>query len=247
MKNIHIYQIFYNSETHKKLDPDFIPLENIVESRPDWRECWPIRNYLLNNPLNEDDYYGFFSPKFKEKTGLKAKTAIEFVKEGSSDIDLFRFSPFFDLCAWYQNSFKQAIYQHPNSHDAIRGSLLLLEPSLDVDKLVMHSGNNIFCNFFVAKPKFRKAWLKKCEVIFGEAETGSGSLKQLLNTPADGYHNGVPIKTFIIDRIASLLLCSNKSWTVKVYDPVLLPLAPTRFAREQTALLQLDTLKFHIQ
>lgn len=91
MKNTHIYQIFYNSETRKNLDPDFIPLENIVESRPDWREYWPIRNYLLNNSLNEDDYYGFFSPKFEEKTGLKAKTVIDFIKEGSSDIDLFNF------------------------------------------------------------------------------------------------------------------------------------------------------------
>ena len=30
---------------------------------------------------------------------------------------------------------------------------------------------------------------------------------------------------------------------VKVYDPLLLPLAPTRLANEQTALLQLDALK----
>jgi hypothetical protein len=243
MKNTHIYQIFYNSETSKKLDSGFIPLENIIESRPDWREYWPIRSYLLNNSLNEEDYYGFFSPKFEEKTGLKASTVIEFIEGNGSGIDLFSFSPYFDLCVWHQNSFEQAINQHPNSHDAIRGSLLLLEPSIDIDKLVMHSGNNIFCNFFVAKPKFWKAWLKKCEVIFKEAEDGSSALSQLLNMPADRHHSRAPIKTFVIERIASLILCSNKVWNVKVYDPLLLPLAPTRLASEKTALLQLDALK----
>ena len=72
MKSIFIHQIFYNAYTEKSLDQGFIPLDNSDNVRPDWREYWPIRKYLINNELNENDLYGFFSPKFKEKTGLSA-------------------------------------------------------------------------------------------------------------------------------------------------------------------------------
>jgi hypothetical protein len=52
MSNAQIFQIFYDAQTKKSLDPDFLPLDNLENSRPDWREYWPMRNYLLNNALD---------------------------------------------------------------------------------------------------------------------------------------------------------------------------------------------------
>lgn len=79
MVGIHIHQIYYSEQTQRDSDRGFIGLDNLANARPDWREYWPIRNYLLKNRLNEDDYYGFFSPKFKAKTNLNADTVREFV------------------------------------------------------------------------------------------------------------------------------------------------------------------------
>jgi len=243
MNNASIFQIFYSQDTRLNLDPSFIPLENVGNMRSDWREYWPIRSYLLNNNLDENTLYGFFSPKFRDKTGLVAADCYKFIGNADSAIDVFSFSPFFDIAAWYQNSFFQAIQKHPNAVSIIEESIAILDPSITLEKLVMHSGNNIFCNYFVAKPKFWKVWLNKCEVIFNEAEMGLSPLGVGLNLPAEGHHSNAPLKTFIIERAASLILASNDSWNVKAYNPLLLPLAPTLISKELTGLIQLDALK----
>jgi hypothetical protein len=62
-----IYQIYYSEATKAHNDPGFLPMDNLANERPDWREYWPIRNYLLNNNLEEDTRYGFLSPKFEAK------------------------------------------------------------------------------------------------------------------------------------------------------------------------------------
>ena len=243
MRNVHIFQIFYNEETRNSLDPGFLPLDNGNNSRSDWREYWPIRNYLLNNTLNEDDLYGFFSPKFKLKTGLSSSDCYSFINNHSNDLDVIAFSPFFDIGAFFQNSFLQCIAQHPNSRYAVENSLKLITPSLDINEIVMHSDNNIFCNYFVAKPKFWKVWLKTCEMIWSECELNTSHLAKELNSPATGHDSDAPIKTFIIEKIASLLLATDTSWHVEVYDPFKLPFSNARISHEKSALIQMDALK----
>ena len=67
MSPIHLYQIFYNSETKALIDPDFLPLDNSANARPDWFEYWPIRNLLQEKNFSDEDYLGVFSPKFNRK------------------------------------------------------------------------------------------------------------------------------------------------------------------------------------
>jgi hypothetical protein len=243
MGNIHIHQIFYNSETKKSLDQGFIPLDNCDNTRSDWREYWPIRKYLINNRLNENDFYGFFSPKFKSKTGLSADDCFGFINSYSEDVDVFSFSPYFDVGTWFLNSFLQAASQHSNARVVIEESLRIINPALNIDRIVMHSGNNIFCNFFVAKPKFWREWLAICELIYREAEEVATPTSSGLNSAAERHHNAAPIKTFVIERVASLMLASNNSWKVRAYDPFKLPFAPTWISKERAALIQMDALK----
>ncbi|WP_048812068.1 hypothetical protein [Polynucleobacter asymbioticus] len=243
MSNAQIFQIFYDAQTKKSLDPDFLPLDNLENSRPDWREYWPMRNYLLNNALDENCFYGFFSPKFKEKTGLSANDCLSFIGQQKSDLDVITFSPLFDLGAWFRNSFLQAISLHPNSTESIIGALHVLNPYININELVMHSGNNIFCNFFVAKPAFWKAWLENCELIWAEAEFNMSSIAHGLNSLAQGHDSPAPIKTFVIERIASLMLATNDSWKVRAYNSLDLPFSSAPIANERAALIQLDALK----
>jgi hypothetical protein len=73
-----VYQIYYSDETRKSNDSGFLQLDNLGNDRPDWREYWPIRKYLLENTLDENTFYGFLSPKFKDKTGLSSDQVYEF-------------------------------------------------------------------------------------------------------------------------------------------------------------------------
>jgi len=243
MKNIKIFQIFYNDATKKSNDPGFLPLDNMENPRPDWREYWPIRSYLLNNQLDPDGYYGFFSPKFKDKTGLSAQDCHAFINNQSNDVDVFSFSPFFDLGAWYQNSLLQAISQHPNLRPPLEGAIKILYPSLDMNDIVMHSGNTIFCNFFVAKPQFWKAWLQKCELIYAESERNISQTARGLNSLAEGHDSSAAIKTFVIERIVSLILITNHSWNVEVYNPFEIKFSKSLVSQERAALIQMDAFK----
>jgi hypothetical protein len=56
---INVFQIFYDANTRKKLDPAFLPLDNSLAARPDWLEYWPIRTVLLNRSFADTDYVGF--------------------------------------------------------------------------------------------------------------------------------------------------------------------------------------------
>lgn len=242
MSKVSIFQIFYNSEVKRTLDPGFIPLEN-NNLRADWREYWPIRDFLISNELDDEKLYGFFSPKFKSKTGLSAQECYSFIDNSDGEVDVFSFSPFFDICTWYQNSFIQLIDMEPNCRNAILESIKLIDKSIVVDEMVMHSGNNIFCNYFVAKPKFWREWFRICELIFQEVEFANSPLSMELQAPAGNHHSNAPIKTFVIERVASLMLATNNKWISKAYSPFLLPLAPTRIVEDGAALIQMDALK----
>ena len=239
----YIYQIFYDEKTKKSRDMGFLPLDNMDNQRPDWREYWPIRNHLLNNSLNEDSFYGFFSPKFKAKTGLSSNECFRFINSQSQDTDVISFSPFFDLGAFFQNSFFQAIQQHPNSKSSIEGALKILTPTKGINEIVMHSGNNIFSNFFVAKPRFWRVWLEKCEQIWNESEANISPISKEWNATAESHDSPAAIKTFIIERVASLILATNPSWIVKSYNPFELPFSTAVISKERISLIQMDALK----
>jgi len=53
---VHIYQIFYSAESKGICDPGFQLLDNLSNERPDWREYWPIRNFLKAHELDESSY-----------------------------------------------------------------------------------------------------------------------------------------------------------------------------------------------
>lgn len=243
MAGIYIHQIYYSEQTQHDNDNGFIGLDNLANARPDWREYWPIRDYLLNNRLNEEDYYGFFSPKFKLKTNLDSAAVHEFVSMHAGEVDVFLFSPFFDQGAFSLNIFEQGATQHQDIMAAFQGSVAMLAPNVDLTTLVMDSRNIVFCNYFVAKPAFWKVWLENCELIFGIAEENKTELAASLNASTNHDGGVAPNKVFLIERIASLLLSTQQNWKVKAYNSLLLPLSAARIANYPRELLQLDSLK----
>jgi hypothetical protein len=211
--------------------------------RPDWREYWPIRKFLLSTPLEERDCYGFFSPKFRAKTGLDSVKVADFVARHSGNADLMLFSPFFDQIAYPLNIFEQGAMQHQDTLGTFRESVLAVSPAIDFDRLLTDSTNTVFCNFFVAKPKFWRAWLGKCELIFGIAEAGTTALAARLNASTTHDGGGVPAKVFVIERIASLMLATEKHWKATAYNPMSLPWSQSHLVQFRLEMAFLDALK----
>jgi hypothetical protein len=219
MAETHLYQIFYSEQTRRELDPGFIPLDNSENARPDWREYWPIRNFLLNQALIESDYYGFFAPTFAAKTRLDAARVRAFVLEAGPEPDAVVFSPMWDMSAFFLNVFEQGTVMHPGLFSAASEFFQAIRPGVQLSDLFTTSRNTAFCNYIAAKPSFWRAWLQIGEELFAAAEKGSGDLAQRLKSPASHGEQHVQLKVFIMERIATFMFSTDNRWKVKAYDP----------------------------
>jgi hypothetical protein len=220
MHAAHIYQILNHYTSHQELDPGFEVLDNSVNERPDWFEYWPIRKYLLNETLDEQAFYGFLSPKFNLKTNLSSAAVREFIVAADAATDVVLLSPSIHNSAYYLNVFEHGDAEHPGLKNVAARLLERLDLPSDLDSLVSDSRNTVHSNYFIAKPRFWRAWLAINEKMFAIAETPADPLGEALCTPTSyrGSSN-VQMKIFVMERIATWLLTVDRSFAASVRDP----------------------------
>jgi hypothetical protein len=78
----------------------------------------------------------------------------------------------------------------------------------------------VHSNYFIAKPRFWRAWLGITERLYATAETADDPLGKELCTPT-AYRGGnnVHMKIFVMERIATWLLVANPGFVAAVRDP----------------------------
>ena len=101
MPPVKIYQIAYSDRTFSEVPPGFDVLDARIENRHDWREYSPIRAFLLRNAMDDNALYGFFSPRFTEKTGLSYRQVTDFVGSATDPATVFTFSPQPDMASFF--------------------------------------------------------------------------------------------------------------------------------------------------
>jgi hypothetical protein len=220
MQEMHIYQILNHYTPRQDLDPGFAVLDNSTNERPDWFEYWPIRRFLLNEALDENAFYGFLSPKFKLKTSLSSAAVRDFILAAGSAADVILLSPSIHNSAYYLNVFEHGDAEHPGLKNVAKRLLERLELPSDLDALVSDSRNTVHSNYFIAKPRFWRAWLAINERMFAIAETPGDALGEALRAPAP-YRGRltVQMKIFVMERLATWLLTRDGSFTARVRDP----------------------------
>lgn len=217
MNQVNLYHIAYSPKTLQEVAPGYGILNNVDSPHNDWREYWPIRKFLLEEELCDDHYYGFFSPRFREKTGLSHAQVTAFVQAAGSDTDVISFSPQPDMGAFFLNIFEQEELFQPGFIAASEAFFEAAGMPLHLVTLVMDSRQIIFSNYFVARPAFWREWLTWNEKLFAICEGEDSVLKQSLIS-ATGYPGAVQRKVFLMERIASLLLTVNPKWKVRAYN-----------------------------
>lgn len=240
--NNKIYQIAYDDKTLSDHDQGFLLLNNLSNDRPDWYEYWPIRKYLKTLKINDYSYLGFFSPKFKEKTGLESNEVIRFIEENNG-ADVISFSPFFDQSAYALNIFEQAEANHPGISLCFNLLFQIFGLNFQNERLIMSADKTIFCNYFVAKEHVWKQWFELCEKIFQLSESSDSFLGKLLNSPVKYTKSNVAAKVFVVERMISFVIHMNPSWIIKAYDPQLLPFANSPVAKFRDELKIFNALK----
>lgn len=242
---VEIYQIFYDAASRALIEPGYLPLDNSNSARRDWLEFWPIRKFLTETTLNPAGWYGFFSPRFAEKTKLDRDQVREFIATVDGHVDVALFSPYWDQIAYFQNPFEQGEYHHPGLLAATRRFFDAAGIRLDLDRLVTDASSAVFSNYIVAKPVFWMAWLKLADALFDFVEHSDDPTAESLRAPTayKGQSDAIAMKIFIQERLASVVLAMGnyRVATIDTSDSRRPPgLLPPRALR---SLQTLDVLK----
>jgi len=220
MPAAHIYQILNYYTPREALDPGFEVLDNSANERPDWFEYWPIRKFLLGEELDEQAYYGFLSPKFRLKTNMTAALVRDFIARADPTTDVFLFSPSIHNSAYFLNVFEHGDSEHPGLLGVAQRFFQRIDSGANVAQLVSDSRNTVHSNYFIARPRFWRAWLDINERMLAIAETADDPLGRALRTPT-AYRGGkdVQMKIFVMERVATWILSRDQSFKAEVRDP----------------------------
>ena len=131
---IEIRQIFYDEMTKNTISDPFIPLNN-SDGRKDWFEFWPILNFLINNRLKEDTFYGFLSPRFTLKTGLSGSDISEFLFK-NNHIDVLLVSYSWDHLSYFLSPWEQGDIFHYNLIEEAQKFLTQVEVKVLLRRLI---------------------------------------------------------------------------------------------------------------
>lgn len=207
---IRIHQIFYNEATKAMVMPGFIPLDNCKNERPDWFEFLPILNFLRNNELIDGVWYGFLSPKFLEKTGFNSKFVIELLTKYGHIGNVALFSPGWDQLSYFLNPIEQGEFWHPGIHQNTQDFFDSQNKKIDLVNLVTDTSCSVFSNYIVAKKEYWLEWKGLAEIFWEYVESAKKpSYLKNQSTSYGSIENQYPMKTFIQERFASLILANG--------------------------------------
>lgn len=240
--NKHILQIHYDEASRRMLDPGFAPLDIVGNPRADWREYWGIRNYFLSSSLNEDDYYGFLSPLFFDKTGLRAQQVHAFM-DSRPGADVYTFSPSMSDASAYLSVFEQGARRHPGIVQVTQELMAAIGLDVDMHSLVTDFRTTAYCNYIIAKPVFWDKWYAINEHMFEIAESNSTALARKLNEVTDYGKSTVQMKVFIMERVGSLVMALMPELKVVNLNIAAMRFGDPMFYPCRDEMVMLDALK----
>jgi hypothetical protein len=233
-----LFQIIYNDLTMKERDVGFAVLDNRENKRPDWYEYWPIREYFKQNKPDDSVHYGFFSPKFFQKTGLKfSDIRPHLTRLGVNDVVVL--SPFLDESALFLSQLQQGEAAHPGLISAFATLFPRQGP-----RLIQTTETTIYCNYFVASGAFWRIWLDLAQRVFDAAETPHSRMSQSLNssTRHDGTSD-VQLKVFCIERLAGWMVADSDRWRSTAPFALTMPIDKPLLQTFRQELIELDHIK----
>ena len=134
-----IYQIYYNDETAKLLDPLCTPVFN--ETLTDYYENDVMIALELRDAFKEFDYVGVLSPRFKEKTGRTLQEIYAMMYSNPSDI--------YVLCAYDHEVCKQ--FWAKTFKDSIILQDCINEAGFLPFKIDQSTWVNAYCNYVICR------------------------------------------------------------------------------------------------
>jgi len=118
----------------------------------------------------------------------------------------------------------------------------LIGLNIDLEAVLMHGDNTVFCNYFVAKKSFWLKWAELAEVFFREVESGVGDFSVMMNAMTHYAKQPLPLKIFTQERLVNLLTC-QKLFASSSYNVFDLPSSTTPLSKYINECISMNALK----
>jgi hypothetical protein len=203
LPNIKIFQIYFKPELKIHCDPNFVPLDNTANPRPDLRE-WDVWNREYDSLIASDlEYWGFVSWKFKEKTNLTGQQVYDFINAYPSQ-DVYLVNPCIVNEACFANSWEQGDLYHPNISEI--GNKFLKKigyGDVDVKGMLLDRNTTVFANYVIGSRKFWTKFMEFSRKLFTEADADPVFKQEVFGAGGSNYAHdkSLPNFTFLIERL----------------------------------------------
>lgn len=204
----------------KPLDDGFVSFAAASCEDLEWREFVPLQNYLTTHKLEKEAFYGFLPADCPVETGLGAQALLDLVRATGGRSDVVLFAPHPDRRCIFASTLEETEYFVPGFVDSAALAYRPLLGATHPSAVVMDSRQAVSGNYFVAKPKFWRAWLAAAETIFALAKNRDSEPGRRINrlVRIGDRPSPVAVKVLLLERLASLLLATQAGWKVSVHS-----------------------------
>ena len=200
-KNVELFGIFYDETSRAAIAGDFTPLDN-SNGPALMYESYPILKQLEQSCPKNDDWLGFFSPKFSEKTLIKVNDIHNEIQHADKDVSVILLSSHWKTVASWPNIWLQGETYHPGLLQLTEKVVQMAGYKIDIRETFSTLSDGVFSNYLVAKKEFWMEW-QRLTSIYYMLIAKDENLAQY-STPYQ--RKTVPIHTFVIERFASIII-----------------------------------------
>jgi hypothetical protein len=158
-KKLAIHQIFFREDQLPLLEPNFRPFDNSKSHQPKLMEYGVFLEAEKSQtlPTSVDDYVGFVSWKFHQKTNISGSKFQEFILN-SERTDVYFINPFPHYLT-FKNVWLQGEHFHPGIINFTSRVLKKIGYKIDLLELTNNSDTAAYCNYWVGNSAFWKEYL----------------------------------------------------------------------------------------
>ena len=205
-----IHQIYYKPEQRQRLDPSFVPYNNIAHGDSDWCE-WRVMNEAFQGGVcAQADFVGFVSWKFRDKTGISGETVLKYIYDHPG-FDVYFANPYQDaMVTWgFRHVWEEAEQWHHGIKVLAMDVLKKANSSLEWETLVTRYEETCYCNYWIANARFWKAFMAFATPVADILEHGLSEEQQLfLEQSKKTTKQRMTFRPFIMERLFSTFLAT---------------------------------------
>lgn len=205
IKDIEIYQIYYDISQRKLISDDATPYFN--SSQPIGINLHETDVFIKNvSRIKDGQIVGFVSWKFESKSAVNISKIKTIITENKNH-DAYFINPFFELPYLFDNVWVQAENYHPGL--TMLAKKLYIASGYEWDlSLPMNEAETLYCNYWFGNKDFWEYYVSILNRII-ETVSSMPSSDARDYFSGVGYHTGANALTFILERTFSTALVNK--------------------------------------